>query len=156
MIGFLSSQSPETVSEPLRGFRQGLKEFGYVEGENVAIDYRFAQNQVNRLPELTAELIGLRAAVITSMDNASTAVAKTATAAIPIVFNVGGDPVRLGLVASLARPGGNLTGINFFLNELVAKRLELLRELVPTATRVAVLVNPANAEVTESTLRRQH
>ena len=153
MIGFLSSQSPETVSEPLRGFRQGLKEFGYVEGENVAIDYRFAQNQVNRLPELTAELIGLRAAVITSMDNASTAVAKTATAAIPIVFNVGGDPVRLGLVASLARPGGNLTGINFFLNELVAKRLELLRELVPTATRVAVLVNPANAEVTESTLR---
>jgi putative ABC transport system substrate-binding protein len=130
-----------------------LKEFGYVEGENVAIDYRFAQNQVNRLPELTAELIGLRAAVITSMDNASTAVAKTATAAIPIVFNVGGDPVRLGLVASLARPGGNLTGINFFLNELVAKRLELLRELVPTATRVAVLVNPANAEVTESTLR---
>src|SRR5262249_28218266 len=102
---------------------------------------------------LTAELIGLRAAVITSMDNASTAVAKTATAAIPIVFNVGGDPVRLGLVASLARPGGNLTGINFFLNELVAKRLELLRELVPTATRVAVLVNPANAEVTESTLR---
>jgi putative ABC transport system substrate-binding protein len=153
MIGFLSSQSPETLLEPLRGFRQALKEFGYVEGENLAIDYRFAQNQVNRLPELAAELIGRRAAVITSMDNASTAVAKTATAAIPIVFNVGGDPVRLGLVASLARPGGNLTGINFFTTELVAKRLELLRELVPTATRVAVLVNPANAEVTASTLR---
>src|SRR5262245_49798855 len=153
MIGFLSSQSPETLLEPLRGFRQALKESGYVEGENVAIDYRFAENQVNRLPQLAAELIGRRAAVITSMDNASTAVAKTATAAIPIVFNIGGDPVRLGLVASLARPGGNLTGINFFATELVAKRLELLRELVPTATRVAVLVNPANAEVTESTLR---
>ena len=153
VIGFLNPTSSDTIGDRLRGFHRGLKESGYVEGENVAIDYRFAQNQVNRLPELTAELIGLRAAVITSMDNASTALAKTATAVIPIVFNVGGDPVRLGLVASLARPGGNLTGINFFLNELVAKRLELLRELVPTATRVAVLVNPANAEVTESTLR---
>jgi putative ABC transport system substrate-binding protein len=153
VIGFVSSQSPQRYMDPLlRAFRQGLKDAGFVEGENVAIEYRWADNQTDRLPALGAELVHRRVAVIAAMDNVSSLAAKTVTTAIPIVFNVGGDPVRLGLVASLARPGGNATGVNFFTTELVAKRLQLLRELVPGATRVGVLVNPANAEVTESTL----
>ena len=154
VIGFLHPQSPEVFAEPLRGFRQGLKDTGYSEGENVAIDYRWAEGQYDRLPELAAELVRRRVAVIAATGGPPAAfAAKAATTTIPIVFLVGDDPVKLGLVASLARPGGNVTGINFFAVELAAKRLELLRELVPGVTRIAVLVNPASAEVTESTLR---
>jgi len=154
VIGFLNYQSPETIADLLRAFRQGLKDTGYVEGENVAIAYRFAENQVDRLPELAADLVHRRVAVIATTGGPPPAfAAKAATTTIPIVFAINEDPVRLGLVASLARPGGNLTGINFFSAELVAKRLELLRELVPGAARVAVLVNPANATTTATTLR---
>jgi putative ABC transport system substrate-binding protein len=134
-----------------------LREAGYVEGENVAIAHRWAENQMDRLPALAAELVRRRVAVIVSVQGPVVALAaKAATTTIPIVFIVNDDPVRLGLVASLARPGGNLTGINFVSGELVAKRLELLRELVPGAARVAVLVNPANAAATETTLRDVH
>jgi putative tryptophan/tyrosine transport system substrate-binding protein len=153
VIGFLNSTSPDGFTERLRGFRQGLKDTDYVERENVAIEYRWAENQMDRLPELAAELVRRAVVVIVATNTSSALVAKAATTTIPIIFIAGEDPVRLDLVASLARPGGNLTGINFFSAELTAKRLELLRELVPAATRVAVLVNPANATVTESTVR---
>src|SRR5262245_26444007 len=151
VIGFLHLTSPDANADRLRGFRQGLKQAGYVEGENVAIEYRWAENQVDRLPELAAELARRPVAVIAAMGSVVPVVAaKQTTATIPIVFAINEDPVRLGLVASLARPGNNLTGINFFGAELVAKRLELLHELVPAATRVAVLINPTShsAEVT--------
>src|SRR5262245_25010231 len=153
MIGLLRGASLDAIPDELRAFRQGLKDTGYVERENVTIEYRSTDNQIHRLPELLVDLIQRRVAVIVAGDNASTRAAKAATTTIPIAFIVGGDPVSLGLVASLARPGGNATGINFFASELVAKRLELLRELVPAATRIAVLVNPADVAVTESTLR---
>jgi len=151
VIGFLHSAS-DTNPESLRAFRQGLKDTGFVEGENLAVVYRWAENQMDRLPELVAELVHRQVAVLVTVGNATTLAAK-ATATIPIVFNVNEDPVRLGLVANLARPGGNLTGVNFLAGELAAKRLELLHELVPAATRVAVLVNPANATTADSTLR---
>ena len=153
VIGFLYSQSPEGSMESLGGFRQGLKDTGFLEGDNVTIDYRWAENRPDRLPALVAELVRRRVTVIAAMDSPSALPAKLASTTIPIVFGVGEDPVRLGLVTSLARPGGNLTGVNFFAAELTAKRLELLRELVPAAVRVAVLVNPDNAEITEPTLR---
>jgi putative ABC transport system substrate-binding protein len=155
VIGFLGATSPDAANaDYLRVFRQALKESGYVEGENVAIEYRWAEAQLDRLPALAAELVSRRVAVVVSVEGPPVVfAAKTATTTIPIVFVISDDPVRLGLVASLARPGGNLTGINFVSNELVAKRLELLRELVPGAARVAVLVNPANTANTETTLR---
>jgi putative tryptophan/tyrosine transport system substrate-binding protein len=151
VIGFLDTRSPDGMTDRLRAFREGLKDSGYVEGENVAIEYRWADNQTDRLPALAAELVRRRVAAIVGSTPSAFA-AKAATTTIPIVFIVAEDPVRLGLVASLARPGGNLTGINFFAAELTAKRLELLRELVPAATRVAVLVNPAGPDA-ETTLR---
>jgi putative ABC transport system substrate-binding protein len=146
VIGFLNAQSPDGMTEQLRGFRLGLKENGYVEGENIAIEYRWAENQIDRLPALAAELVRRQVVVIAATGSPASALAvKATTTTIPIVFLAADDPVRLGLVASLARPGGNLTGVNIFNAELGTKRLELLRELVPTATRLAVLMDPSGS-----------
>ena len=153
VIGFLNPASPESLPPFLRAFRQGLKDTGYVDGENLAIEYRWAEGQFDRLPALATELVRRQVAVIAATGGISSATAaKSATTTIPIVFMVGEDPVRLGLVASIARPSGNLTGINFFNSELAAKRLELLRELMSAVARVAVLVNPANAMNAKTTL----
>jgi len=128
VIGLLDQRSPEELGDRLRGFRQGLNEAGFVEGENVAIEYRWAKGEYNRLPELSADLVRRRVAVIAATGGHPAAfAAKAATTTIPVVFVASDDPVRLGLVHSLARPGGNLTGINFLSGELTAKRLELLR-----------------------------
>jgi putative tryptophan/tyrosine transport system substrate-binding protein len=154
MIGFLHSASADTFADRLRAFRQGLKETGHVEGENIAIEYRWAENALDKLPALAAELVRRQAAVIVAGGGiVSTLAAKAASATIPIVFTAGEDPVSHGLVASIAHPGGNLTGIHFLNTELTAKRLGLLRELVPKAVRIAVLINPANAPPAEVTLR---
>jgi putative tryptophan/tyrosine transport system substrate-binding protein len=153
VIGLLDPRSPHMLATPSRGFRLGLKDTGYVEGENVALEYRWAENQMDRLPALAAELVRREVSVIAASTPVAAFAAKATTRTIPIVFVVNDDPVRLGLVASLARPGGNATGINIFAAEVTAKRLDLLRELVPAAARIGVLVNPANATSTESTLR---
>jgi len=154
IIGIIGFFGPISQNEELvPGFRQGLKEAGFIEGENVSILYRPAGNEIDRLLALADDLARRRVAVIVAFGYPATFAAKAATTTIPIVFVVAEDPVRLDLVASLPRPGGNLTGVNFFGGELAAKRLELLHELVPAAARVAVLVDPANATTTETTLR---
>jgi putative tryptophan/tyrosine transport system substrate-binding protein len=145
VVGFLDSRLAEVIADRLRSFRQGLKETGYVEGENVAVEYRWADHQIDRLPLLAAELVQRKVAVIAAPTTQSAMAAKAATTTIPVVFATGSDPVASGLVASLPRPGGNLTGVNFLNNELVAKQLDFLRELVPSANRVAALVNPENS-----------
>src|SRR6516162_3540306 len=154
VIGFLNVTSPEANAGRMRAFREGLKDTGYVESENVAIEYRWADNQIDRLPALAADLVRRNVAVIVATTASPPALAaKAATKTIPIVFLVGEDPVKLGLVDNLARPGGNLTGINFFNAEVVAKRLELLHALVPKAVRFAILVNPENVPIAARTLR---
>jgi putative tryptophan/tyrosine transport system substrate-binding protein len=145
VIGYLDSRLPDAITDRLRAFRQGLKDVGYVEGENLAILYGLANNQDHLLPELAVDLVRRGVAVIAAAGTPSTLAAKAATTTIPIVFLTGDDPVRLGFVTSLSRPGGNLTGINVFNSEVTAKRMELLRELVPRLARIAVLVNPADA-----------
>jgi putative tryptophan/tyrosine transport system substrate-binding protein len=153
LIAYLSPSSSAIPQDRLRAFRQGLKEAGYVDGENVAITYRFAEGQNDRLPALAVELVHRQVAVIVTGGNTGAFAAESATTTIPIVFIVSEDPVQLGLVTSLARPGGNATGINFLSGELAAKRLELMRELVPAISRIAVLVNPTDASATQSTMR---
>ena len=154
VIGVLDSRGSDAMEGRLGGFRRGLKEAGFVEGENVTLLYRWAENRRDRLPAITAELVGRQPAVIFTSGGPATALAaKAATSTIPIVFLIGEDPTRLGLVSSLARPSGNLTGVNLFANELEAKRLELLRQAVPRIARVAVLVNPSDEINTENTLR---
>ena len=153
VIGFLGTGSPEVLADRLRAFRQGLSEAGYVEAENVAIVYRFAENQTDRLPELAADLVRRKVAVIATGGPPATFAAQAATASIPITFLVADDPVRLGLAVSLSRPGSNMTGINVFNAEVAAKRLELLRDLVPGVARIAVLANAADATMMETQLR---
>ena len=141
VIGFLRSAPLADAAHLVTAFRQGLKDAGFVEGRNVAIEYRSAENHLDRLPALAAELIRRPVAVIVG-NNIAALAAKAATTTVPIVFAIGGDPVKNGLVASLNRPGGNVTGVNFFTGVLGEKRLELLRKLVPKATLIAMLVNP--------------
>ena len=145
VIGFLSGVSPEPFAKAVAAFQQGLKELGYIQGQNVAIEYRWAEGQYNRLPALAAELARRQVAVIVATgSNFSALAAKAATSTIPIVFNSGDDPVKLGLVASLNQPGGNATGINFFIAQMEPKRLGFLHQLIPTASLIAVLLNPNN------------
>src|SRR5262245_14126125 len=143
VIGYLHSASPEPYSPMVAAFRQGLAEAGYVDGQNVTIDYRWAESQFNRLPALAAELVARRPAILVAAGGDVSAVAaKAATTTVPIVFTIGGDPVAYGLVSNLSRPSGNLTGVTFFTITLGPKRLELLRELLPKASKIAMLVNP--------------
>jgi putative ABC transport system substrate-binding protein len=152
VVGFLGPQSLAASGHLLDAFRRALAETGYVEGQNVAIEYRLSEGQFDRLAEMAADLVGRQVSVIAAPGTLPARVAKAATQTIPIVFGVSDDPVKLGLVASLARPGGNATGVNFFGSEVNAKRLGLLRELVPTAARIGMLVNPANTTNTSSML----
>lgn len=153
-IGFIDSRSAAVLTERLGGFRQGLKEIGFVEGDNATITYRWAENQLDRIPGQIDELARRQVAVIVASGGTPVALRVKATGiTIPVVFISAEDPVKLGLVQSLARPGGNFTGVNFFSAELVAKRLELLRALVPSATRVGVLVNPLNVSTMASISR---
>jgi putative ABC transport system substrate-binding protein len=152
VVGYLTAGTPEVSANAVTAFRKGLSETGFVEGRNVTIEYRWAQNELARLPDLVADLVRRRVAVIATPGSVPAAVgAKAATAIIPIVFSTAGDPVRLGIVASFSRPGGNVTGVASMNHELLAKRLELLVEAVPKAMRIAVLVNP-NSAFAESTV----
>jgi ABC-type uncharacterized transport system substrate-binding protein len=154
VIGFVDLGSAVASAHFAAAFRNGLNETGYSDGKNVTVEYHWLEGRYDRLPALMAELVGRRVAVIaTPVSIPASLAAKAATATIPIVFGVGEDPVKLGLVANLARPGGNATGINFFVAEVVPKRLGLLRDLVPAAARIAVIANPANAATAEATLR---
>jgi ABC-type uncharacterized transport system substrate-binding protein len=154
VIGFLNGGVANASERYVAAFRKGLSETGFSEGRNVTVEYHWMEGQYNRVPALVADLVRRQVAVIASPGFPPGALAaKAATATIPIVFGVGDDPVKLGLVASLARPGGNVTGINFFVHEIVSKRLGLLRELIPKAARIAVLVNPGNAAAAEATLK---
>ena len=156
VVGFLNAASPDLFAHVVRAFHLGLSETGYVEGRNVAIEYRWAENQYDRLPELAADLVRRRVSVITTGSSTLAALAaKAATTTLPIVFLMGADPVQFGLVASLNRPGGNLTGITTLNLEMTPKRLQVLRELLPTTTIMAVLVNPTNAPATVETEVRQ-
>jgi putative ABC transport system substrate-binding protein len=148
VVGFIRDGSAETSARYVAAFRKGLNQSGYVEGQNVTVEYHWLEGHYDHLPALLADLVRRQVAVIATPGNVPSIAAKAATATIPIVFGVGDDPVKLGLVASLARPGGNATGINFFVTEVVAKRLRLLHDLVPKAVRIAVLVNPENASKT--------
>jgi putative tryptophan/tyrosine transport system substrate-binding protein len=151
VVGYLDAGSPE--ADDVVAFRKGLSETGYVEGQNVTVEYKYGEGQYDRVTALVADLIRSRVSVIATSGGVSALAAKAATATIPIVFSIGADPVEMGLVASLARPGGNATGINFFNVEVTAKRLQFLHDLVPKAVGVAVLVNPANASNTPTTVR---
>ena len=151
VVGYLDASSPGASAPRVAIFRRGLAEAGYVEGRNVAIEYRWAEGRYDRLPEMAAELVRREVAVIVASTIPAAVAAKAATAAIPIVFYVAGDPVKLGLVASLSRPGRNATGVNNFAAELGAKHLGLLRELLPTARRIGLLVNPTNPNVEGAT-----
>ena len=152
--GLVSPRSPEEAARLGAAFRKALNEAGYIEGQNVMVEYHWLEGRYDRLPALMADLVRRRVAVIAlPAFTAAAPVAKAATTTIPIVFGVAEDPVKLGLVASFARPGGNATGINFLASELIAKRLGLLHDLMPKAVRIAVLINPANAPTAETTLR---
>jgi putative ABC transport system substrate-binding protein len=153
MVGFLTSRGRDDTPRLWAAFREGLKETGFIEGQNVAIEYRFAGNQNERLPALAADLVQRQVSVIAALTTPAALAAKAATTTIPIVFETGGDPVRLGLVASLSRPGGNVTGVTQLNTVVMPKRLELLHELVPTATVIPLLVNPTDPALAEIVLR---
>ena len=154
VIGVVSGQSPEADARNVTAFRKGLSEAGYVDGQNVTIEYHWLEGHYDRLPTLMADLVRRKVAAIATTGSGPAALAaKAATATIPVIFGLGEDPVKLGVVASLARPGGNATGINFFANEVIAKRLRLLHDLLPKAVHFTVLLNPANAMSAESTVR---
>jgi putative ABC transport system substrate-binding protein len=150
VVAFINGGAPDASARIAAAFRNGLNEAGTIEGQNVTVEYHWLEGQYNRLPALMDDLVRRKVAVIAAPLQLAALAAKAATATIPIVFGIGQDPVQLGLVGSLARPGGNATGINFFVNEVVAKRLRLLHDVVPKAVRIAVLVNPANASTAES------
>ena len=154
VVGFVTGGSADAFADRARAFRKGLSETGYIEDQNLKVEYHWLQGQYDGLPALMADLVRRRVAVIAvPANNPASLAAKAATATIPIVFGVAEDPVKLGLVASLPRPGGNATGVNFFVNEIVAKRLALLHELVPKAARIALLINPRNTFSAEATLK---
>ena len=151
MIGFLNSGSPGPFARNVAALRQGLEETGYIEGKNVAIEYRWAEGQTDRLPLLAADLVHRQVAVIVTPDSASSLAAKAASTTIPIIFLIGGDPVKLGLVASFNRPTSNITGVSVLFNTLVAKEFEAMHETVPQAVSIGLLVNPTNPNAESDT-----